>query len=32
VRQVFFVPGSGGKNNIVIGLIDVFGEWVTFLM
>lgn len=28
--QVFFVPGSGGKNNLVIGLIDVFGEWPTF--
>lgn len=29
---MFFVPGSGAKNNIVIGLIDVFGEWAAFLM
>jgi hypothetical protein len=30
--QIFFVPGSGGKNNIVISLIDVLGEWPTFLI
>ena len=31
-RQVFFVPGSGGKNNLVISMIDVFGEWITFVI
>jgi len=28
--QVFFAPGSGGKNNIVISLIDAWGLWPAF--
>ena len=25
--MIFFIPGSGGKNGIVISLIDVLGKW-----
>lgn len=31
-KQVFFVPGSGAKNGIVISLIDAIGLWPTFLL
>ena len=29
--MLFFIPASGGKNAIVIGLIDLFGLWRTLI-
>mmetsp|Transcript_37893 Transcript_37893/g.38579 ORF Transcript_37893/g.38579 Transcript_37893/m.38579 type:complete len:787 (-) Transcript_37893:26-2386(-) len=30
--MIFFIPSSGGKNNIVVSIVDVHGIWVALLV